>query len=131
MRLLPIGIALLIATASARAADVTVQQISVALAKASPSSPVNFSHRDLSYLDLSELDFKHANLGGANLYGADLSRADLSRVNLSGANLDHTLIIGANFAGADLSNASLFDTVGYSSLEVSPAEAPNFSGANL
>src|SRR5258708_18478964 len=126
-RLLWIAMMLLAVGASARAAELTVQQISVALAKASASNPVNFSHRDLSYLDLSELEFKHADLSGANLYGADLSRADLSGVKLAGANLDHTLIIGANFAGADLTEVSLLDAVAYSALDVSTAEAPNFA----
>src|SRR5216683_4395444 len=130
-RLLWISMVLLAAGAAARAADLTVQQISVVLAKASASSPADFSHRDLSYLDLSDLDFKHADLSGANLYGADLSRANLSAVKLAGANLDHTLIIAANFAGADLREVSLLDAVAFSTLEVSTAEAPNFAGASL
>ena len=131
LRLLPILTALLAAVASARAADMTVQQISMALAKASETRPVDFSHRDLSYLDLSELDFKRANLSGANLYGADLSRANLAGAWLAGADLDHTLITATNFAGADLSGVSLRDAEAFSTLEVSPAEAPNFAGANL
>jgi uncharacterized protein YjbI with pentapeptide repeats len=131
LRLLSISTALLAAGASAWAADLTVQQISIALAKASVSQPVDFSHRDLSYLDLSELDFKHANLSGANLYGTDLSHANLAGARLAGADLDHTLIIATNFAGADLSGVSLRDAEAFSTLEVSPAEAPNFAGANL
>src|SRR5713226_5572599 len=130
-RLLWISMVLLAAGAAARAADLTVQQISVVLAKASASSPADFSHRDLSYLDLSDLDFKHADLSGANLYGADLSRANLSAVKLAGANLDHTLIIAANFAGADLREVSLLDAVAFSTLEVSTAEAPSLAGARI
>src|SRR5260370_3898978 len=91
-RLLWIAMMLLAVGASARAAELTGQQISVALAKASASSPVNFSHRDLSYLDLSELDFKHADLSGANLYGAALPRTNLSGVKLPASTLDHTRI---------------------------------------
>src|SRR5713101_203471 len=120
-RLLWISMVLLAAGAAARAADLTVQQISVVLAKASASSPADFSHRDLSYLDLSDLDFKHADLSGANLYGADLSRANLSAVKLAGANLDHTLIIAANFAGADLAGAHI----------IARLSRANMSGANL
>jgi uncharacterized protein YjbI with pentapeptide repeats len=121
----------IIAGGIAAAAELTERDVSVALAKAEPSHPIDFSHRDLSYLDLSDLDFKRANLSGANLYGADLSRTNLTGVNLAGAKLDHTVIINTNFAGADLSNASLFDAVAFSTFEVKPSEAPNFAGANL
>jgi uncharacterized protein YjbI with pentapeptide repeats len=130
-RLLWTCLTMLAAGAGAQAADLTVQQVSVALAKASPSAPVDFARRDLSYLDLSELDFKRADLTGANLYGTDLSRANLAGVRLAGAKLDHALIIGANFAGADLHDASVLDAVAFSTLEILPGEAPNFAGANL
>src|SRR5260370_1047231 len=115
-RLLWISMVLLAAGAAARAADLTVQQISVVLAKASASSPADFSHRDLSYLDLSDLDFKHADLSGANLYGvdlafADLTGADLSHANLAHADLAHADLTGADLTGADLSDADLDETV--------------------
>src|SRR5260370_17203350 len=90
-RLLWISMVLLAAGAAARAADLTVQQISVVLAKASASSPADFSHRDLSYLDLSDLDFKHADLSGANLYAPDLSPPNLPPPNLPPPNPHHPL----------------------------------------
>src|SRR5690242_835248 len=113
------------------AADLTVRQVVEALTSASVDGPPDFSRKDLSFLDLSGLDFRRVKLAGANLYGADLTNADFSGADLAGAILDHSVIVHADFAGADLSRASVFLPAAFSSLEPSPAEAPNFTGANL
>jgi len=114
-----------------RAADLSVEQVRERLAAATRERPADFSGKSLDNLDLSRLDFKRANLSGVNLFGAKLDEADLSGTNLSGARLDLAWIMRANFTGANLSNASLFGPVVSSSLDVSPAEAPVFKGANF
>jgi len=58
---------------------------------------------------------------GANLAGAKLSRAKL----------DLAWIMRANFTNADLSDTSLLGLVVSSGLDISPAEAPVFRGANF
>jgi uncharacterized protein YjbI with pentapeptide repeats len=134
MRLLrPVWLALaaFLAAGDASETRVSLKEVSEALAKAVPGHPADFAHRDLSYLDLSGLDFKQANLDGANLNGADLRDADLSGARLEGANLDHSVIIRTNFAGAKLAKASFYGAAAYSTLEILPAEAPNFAGADL
>jgi uncharacterized protein YjbI with pentapeptide repeats len=122
--------AALLATEAA-ASDLTVHEISLALAQATPDAPADFSDKDLGGLDLSDLDFRGANLAGANLTAADLTDANLSRSNLARAQLDRAIVIRTNFAGADLSRTSLVWLVAFSGLEVRPDEAPNFAGADL
>jgi uncharacterized protein YjbI with pentapeptide repeats len=113
------------------ASDLTVREISLALAQATPDAPADFSDMDLGGLDLSDLDFRGANLAGANLTAADLTDADLSRSNLARARLDRAVVIRTKFIGADLSRTSLVWLVAFSGLEVRSDEAPNFAGADL
>src|SRR6516162_7146682 len=122
---------LVLGISSARAADLTATQVRQILASAGPETPADLSGKSLENLDLSNLDFRRANLAGANLFGAKLDSADFSGANLSGARLDLAWIMRANFTNADLSNASLLGLVVSSSLDVSPAEAPIFRGANF
>ena len=114
-----------------RPAQVSLREISEALARATPEHPIDFAGRDLSYLNLSGLNLAQARLAGADLHGADLTDANLSRADLAGANLDHAVIIRANFGAANLPHASLRGLAAYSTLEPLAAEAPNFAGANL
>jgi uncharacterized protein YjbI with pentapeptide repeats len=116
---------------SARAADIPLRLLVETLFNARPDSRPNFSGRDLSMLDLSDLDFKGADLAGANLLGANLSGANLAGVNLSRGKLDRTQLTRTNFTNADLSYASLYHAFGSLNLESQPADAPNFSRANL
>lgn len=122
---------LTIAPVAANAADLAADQVRDLLLQAKPGAPADLSGKDLSGLDLSGLDFKQANLAGANLFGAKLVGADLSGANLAGARLDAAWIMRANFTKANLSKASMFGPVVYSGLEVRPAEAPTFAGADL
>src|SRR5450631_4198396 len=96
-----------IGSGGARAADLTVRQLTERLYHADPARPLDLSRINLRDLDLSGLDFKAANLAGSNLFGADLTGADLSRASLQGALLDRVVIIGTHFVGANLSGASL------------------------
>jgi uncharacterized protein YjbI with pentapeptide repeats len=112
-------------------ADLNAEQVRAVLASVAPTEPVDLSGKSLENLDLSNLDFKQANLSGANLFGAKLTGADLSGANLSGAKLDLAWIMRANFTNADLSNASLLGLVVSSGLDISPAEAAVFRGANF
>ena len=114
-----------------RGADFNAEQVHEILASAFPDKPADLSGKSLENLDLSNLDFKRANLSGANLFGAKLVGADLSGANLSGAKLDLAWIMRANFTNADLSNASLLGLVVSSGLDILPAEAPVFRGANF
>src|SRR6516162_8173964 len=122
---------LVLGISSARAADLTATQVRQILASAGPETPADLSGKSLENLDLSNLDFRRANLAGANLFGAKLDSADFSGANLSGARLDLAWIMRANFTNADLSNASLLGLVVSSGLDISPAEAPRFKGANF
>jgi uncharacterized protein YjbI with pentapeptide repeats len=61
----------------ARAADVSVRDLTERLYHADAAHPLDLSKMNLRDLDLSGLDFKAANLAGSNLFGADLSGADL------------------------------------------------------
>lgn len=112
-------------------AGLSAEQVREILAAATPEKPADLSGKSLENLDLSNLDLKWANLSGANLFGAKLDGANLAGANLSGAKLDLAWIMRANFTNADLSNASLFGLVVSSGLDVSPAEAPTFRGANF
>src|SRR5271169_615499 len=115
----------------AHGADLTTAQVREIVAAATPGKPADLSGKSLEDLDLSNLDFKRANLSGTNLFGAKLVGADLSSANLSGAKLDLAWIMRANFTNADLSNASLLGLVVSSGLDISPAEAAVFRGANF
>jgi uncharacterized protein YjbI with pentapeptide repeats len=112
-------------------ADLNAEQVRAVLASAAPGEAVDLSGKSLENLDLSNLDFKRADVSGANLFGAKLVGANLSGANLSGAKLDLAWIMRANFTNADLSNASLLGLVVSSGLDISPAEAPVFRGANF
>jgi uncharacterized protein YjbI with pentapeptide repeats len=128
------GLALAVVVVAAfpcRAADLSADQVRQVLVSATPGTPPNLARKSLENLDLSNLDFKRANLSGANLIGAKLVGADLSGANLSGAKLDLAWIMRANFTNADLSHASLRGLVVSSGLDISPAEAPVFRGANF
>jgi hypothetical protein len=122
---------LILAAFPGHAADLNAEQLRAIIAAAEPSRPADLSGKALDNLDLSNVDFKRANLSGANLFGAKLVGADLSGTDLSGAKLDLAWIMRANFTNADLSNASLLGLVVSSGLDISPAEAPVFRGANL
>ena len=112
-------------------ADLSAEQVRAALASVAPGEPVDLSGKSLENLDLSNLDFKRANLSGTNLFGTKLVGTNLSGTNLSGAKLDLAWIMRANFTNADLSNASLLGLVVSSGLDISPAEAAVFRGANF
>ncbi len=129
-----LGVVLVIvasAVSPCRAADLTADQVREMVASATLAKPANFAGKSLENLDLSNVDFKQANLSGTNLFGAKLVGADLSGANLSGAKLDLAWIMRTNFTNADLSHASLLGLVVSSGLDISPAEAPVFRGANL
>ena len=119
------------APAAAAAADLSTDQVRSVLAEARPGSAPDLSGKSLELLDLSGLNFKHAKLIGANLYGAKLVDANLAGADLSGATLNLAWIMRADFTGANLSGASLQGLVVASGLEISPAEAPTFRGANF
>jgi uncharacterized protein YjbI with pentapeptide repeats len=116
---------------SLHASDMTVAEVRTALAAATPERPADFSGKALDNLDLSGLDLRGAVLAGVNLFGAKLVDCDLTGANLHGANLNLAWIMRANFTRADLSQASLQGLVVSSGLEISPAEAPRFPGANF
>src|SRR5215831_7612508 len=115
----------------ALSADFSAAQVRAILTAATADKPADLSGKSLENLDLSNLDFRRANLAGANLFGAKLDSADFSGANLFGARLDLAWIMRANFTNADLSNASLLGLVVSSGLDISPAEAPRFKGANF
>jgi uncharacterized protein YjbI with pentapeptide repeats len=126
-----VWVLLVLATSPSVGADLNAVQVREILASAAPDKPADLSGKSLESIDLSKLDFKRANLSGVNLFGAKLVGADLSGANLSGAKLDLAWIMRANFTNADLSNASLLGLVVSSGLDISPAEAPVFKGANF
>jgi uncharacterized protein YjbI with pentapeptide repeats len=125
------GVLFLLGISSAPGADLSAAQVRERLAAATPEKPADLSGKSLENLDLSNLDFKRAKLAGANLFGTKLVDSDLGGADLSGARLDLAWIMRANFTNADLSNASLFGLVVSSGLDISPAEAPRFKGANF
>jgi uncharacterized protein YjbI with pentapeptide repeats len=112
-------------------ADLTAEEVRETLAAAEPNKPADLSGKSLEGLDLSGVDFKRANLARTNLFGAKLVGANLTGAILSGAKLDLTWIMRANFTNADLSGASLQGLVVSYGLEIAPAEAPIFKGANF
>ena len=120
-----------LATSPCRGADFTAEQVRRILAAASPDKPADLSGKPLENLDLSNLDFKQSDLSGADLFGAKLVGANLAGAKLSRAKLDLAWIMRANFTNADLSDASLLGLVVSSGLDISPAEAPVFRGANF
>jgi uncharacterized protein YjbI with pentapeptide repeats len=112
-------------------ADLTADQVREMLAVAPPNRPADLSGKSLEGLDLSGVDFKRASLARTNLFGAKLVGANLTGANLSGAKLDLSWIMRANFSDADLSGASLQGLVVSYGLEITPADAPIFTGANF
>ena len=122
---------LALAAAPCRGADLDTEQVRAVVASVAPGERADLSGKSLENLDLSNLDFKRANLSGANLFGANLVGADLAGANLSRAKLDLAWIMRANFTHADLSNASLLGLVVSSGLDILPAEAAVFRGANF
>ena len=126
-----IWLLLMLAALPCRGADFSAEQVREILASASHDKPADLSGKSLENLDLSNLDFKRANLSGANLFGAKLVGANLAGANLSGAKLDLAWIMRTNFTNADLSHASLLGLVVSSGLDISPAEAAVFRGANF
>lgn len=122
---------LLLLAPAALAADLTVRQLSEALFKSVPGTPVDFGGRDLRELDLSGLDFKSARLVGANLYGTDLSDASFAGANLKGVKLDRATITRAEFSSSNLEQATILRPSVYSGLAPDAREAPRFAGARM
>jgi uncharacterized protein YjbI with pentapeptide repeats len=112
-------------------ADLTVRDLTVALFKAKPGAPLDYSNHNLTYLDLSGLNFKGANLAKSDFYGADLTGANLRGTNLSSTRLNRSTLIRADFSGANLSGASILRPTIYKDLGENLADAPRFAGANL
>jgi uncharacterized protein YjbI with pentapeptide repeats len=112
-------------------AKLTVDSVIGIIRDTASSDRPKLAGHDLSGLDLSNVDFRRADLSGANLFGAKLVGANLAGTDLSGATLDAAWLMRANFAGANLTRASLFGPVVYPTLQVAPADAPNFARANL
>src|SRR5258708_210189 len=112
-RLLWIAMMLLAVGASARAAALTVQQISVAPAqpRASRTRTIPPTGSALSGCNPANGSLAGADLGGVDLAFADLSGADLSHANLARADLAHADLTGADLTGTDLSDADLDETV--------------------
>jgi uncharacterized protein YjbI with pentapeptide repeats len=119
------------AVGDGRAADLSVREVVALLAAATPTTPADFSGKNLAGLDLSDLDLRYGDLSRVDLTGADLSGADLSGADLSGARLDRATIIRTNFAGANLSRATLLAPQAFPGMAPTIADAPSFRGANL
>jgi len=66
-------------------AALTREQVLVALDRATPVHPADFTGKDLSGLDLSGVDFKRANLTKCRLVRTNLAKAQLSSVTLTDA----------------------------------------------
>lgn len=127
-------IALIAATAifgSARAADLSVNELAKALFAADVGTPVNLSGKDLSGLDLSGLNFKRADLTKANLFGADLTDATLAGVDLRGAKLDRSTIVRTDFSDANLDGATILVPAAFLRADIAGREAPKFNMAKL
>jgi uncharacterized protein YjbI with pentapeptide repeats len=112
-------------------ANVTLDQVKIALAGAKPGHPADLAGKSLRNLDLSGLDFTGADLAHANLFGAKLADANLTGADLSGANLNLSWLIHANFTDANLTGASLVAPVVAQNLDAQKGEIPIFKGANL
>ena len=80
---------------TAFAADLTREQVSDALARATAEQPADFAGKSLEKLDLTKLNFTGAKLAGANLFGANLMDADFTGADLRGAMLDKADLRGA------------------------------------
>lgn len=125
------ALALLLAT-SAGAADLSVEEVRAALARATPERPADLAGRNLRELDLSGLDFRGAHLAHADLFGAKLVGANLAGADLRFARLDLAWIMRADFTGANLGHASLFGPVVATGVAPPPAsDAPRFAGADF
>ena len=117
---------------SQNGADFTARDITMALFKAKPGEPLDYSNHNLTYLDLSGLNFKGAKLAKSEPLRASTSRlptcaaADMSRTRL-----DRAMLIRADFSGANLSGASILRPTIYTDLTENIADAPRFAGANL
>jgi uncharacterized protein YjbI with pentapeptide repeats len=102
-----VTVALLVSICAMRApaADLSVDQVRVALQNASPSAPADFAGKDPSDLDLTTLDFRKANLRGASPCGSRLVQADVRQADLEGANLNGSWLMGTDFTGANLNHS--------------------------
>ena len=100
-----------LASTSATAAELSIEQVRATLRAASPSMPANLAGKDLSDLDMSGLDFRNADLRGAIFFGSKLVQADMQGAQLQGANLNGSWLMGTNFTGANLTRASLLSVV--------------------
>ena len=125
------GCFLLLFTATAFAADLTREQVSDALARATAAQPADFSGKSLEKLDLSKFNFTGAKLAGANLFGANLMDANFTGADLSGAILDLAWLMRTNFTRANLTHASIQGPVVAMGMETSAAQAPILPGADL
>ncbi len=100
-----------LASTSATAAELSIEQVRATLRAASPSMPANLAGKDLSDLDMSGLDFRNADLRGASFFGSKLVQADMRGAMLEGANLNGSWLMGTDFTGANLNRASLLSVV--------------------
>lgn len=116
---------------TARAADISVNELTKTLFAANGSETVDLSGKDFSGLDLSGLNFKRANLTKADLFGADLTDASLNGVDLSGAKLDRATIVRTNFSGANLEGATMLVPAAFLRADKAGQEAPKFGQAKL
>ena len=117
-----------VASPSAAAAELSIEQVRAALRAASPSKPANLAGKDLSDLDLSGLDLRNADLRGASFFGSKLVQTDLRGAQLEGANLNGSWLMGTDFTGANLTRASLLSVV---ILGGSVKKMPIFKSANM
>lgn len=116
---------------SARAADISVNELTKMLFAANGGQSLNLAGKDFSGLDLSGLNFKKANLTKADLFGADLTDASLSGVDLSGAKLDRATIVRTDFSGANLDGATMLVPAAFLRADKAGQEAPRFGMAKL
>jgi mxaC protein len=99
--------ALLAATlGSARAAELTREQVLVIIAASGEAGKPDLSRKDLTGIDLSGVDFK-----GADLFAANLSGSMLQRANFAGANMNRTVANEADFSDANFTKADMFAVV--------------------
>lgn len=70
---------------NAGAAELSLDQVSAMLKRASPAAPADFTNKDLSDLDLSRLDFRNARLRGVNFFASKLVESDFRGATLVGA----------------------------------------------
>src|ERR1700752_3003902 len=83
-----VGLMVALGMMTARAADLSADQVKALLKGASPSMPADFTGKDLSDLDLSGLDFRNARLSKVSFFGSKLVESDFRGATLTGANLN-------------------------------------------